>query len=193
MSKNRIQLLAEVAIFATLAMVLDIFTEPMQLGPWISFSFKMIPIFIVAFRRGVGAGMSAGFLWGLLKVVTGEAASGILSPLQGFLEYFIAFTVIGLAGLAKPWVDKARAQKASGQILAYSLIGVLVGTTARYIIHFIAGFVFWGQYAPEGQSAVLYSLSVNGLSWFGETLACVLVIWLAQPMMTFFLNTGRKA
>ncbi|WP_303974171.1 energy-coupled thiamine transporter ThiT [Streptococcus merionis] len=191
MKRTRIQMLTEIAIFATLAMILDVFTEPMQIGPWISFSFKMVPIFVVAYRWGVGSGMAAGFLWGILQVVTGEAAGGILSLFQGFLEYFVAFTLIGLAGIVKPLIDSSRQQKKTSQILAYSLLGVVIGTTARYIIHFIAGFVFWGQYAPKGQNAVFYSFSVNGLSWLGETLACILVIWLAQPLINFFLTDKR--
>lgn len=192
MNRSRIQLLTEIALFATLAMVLDVFTEPMKLGPWISFSFKMLPIFIVAFRQGTGAGITAGLLWGTLQVVTGEASSGILSLFQGFLEYFVAFALIGLAGVMKPAIDKARQQKATPKVLIHSLIGVIIGSTARYIIHFFAGFIFWGQYAPEGQSAVFYSFTVNGLSWLGETLACVLVIWLAQPLMAVFLDSKKR-
>ncbi|MBM9832411.1 energy-coupled thiamine transporter ThiT, partial [Enterococcus faecalis] len=143
MNRSRIQMLTEIAIFATLAMVLDVFTEPMKLGPWISFSFKMLPIFIVAFRWGTGSGMAAGFLWGILQVVTGEAAGGILTLFQGFLEYFVAFALIGLAGFVKPAIDRARQNKQTGRLLLQTLIGVVIGTIARYAIHFIAGVVFW--------------------------------------------------
>ncbi|MDQ0223537.1 energy-coupled thiamine transporter ThiT [Streptococcus moroccensis] len=188
MNRSRIQLLTEIAIFATLAMILDVFTEPMKLGPWISFSFKMLPIFLVSFRWGTKAGMSAGFLWGILQVVTGEAAGGILTLFQGFLEYFVAFALIGLAGVMKPAIDRARQRKETGKVLLNTLTGVVIGTIARYAIHFIAGFIFWGQYAPEGQSAVYYSFVVNGSSALGEGLACILVIWLAQPLLSVFLD-----
>ena len=38
----------EVALFATIAYILDLVTQPMSLGPWISLSFKMVPIFLLS-------------------------------------------------------------------------------------------------------------------------------------------------
>ena len=38
--------------------------------PWISLSFKMVPIFLLSFRWGLKAGAMGGLIWGLLQVVT---------------------------------------------------------------------------------------------------------------------------
>ncbi|MBM7636680.1 energy-coupled thiamine transporter ThiT [Streptococcus saliviloxodontae] len=189
MKKTNIRLLAEVSLFATLAYILDVFTQPMQIGPWISYSFKMVPIFIVTFRWGTKAGMLSGFLWGLLQIITGQAASGFLNLFQGFLEYFVAFSLIGFAGFVKPAIDSARQAHQRIKLLIFSMLGVLIGTLSRYIIHFIAGIIFWGSYAPKGQSAVYYSFYINGSSWLGETIACVIVIWVLSPFMYRLLDT----
>ncbi|MGT2906659.1 energy-coupled thiamine transporter ThiT [Streptococcus dentiloxodontae] len=189
MSRTDIRQLIEIALLATVAYLLDVFTQPLSFG-WISYSFKMVPILILSYRWGTKAGLLGGFIWGLLQVVTGQASGGWLNFTQGFLEYFVAFTLIGLAGLVKPQVDKARKNKSTVKLLSFALLGTLLGTTSRYIIHFIAGVIFWGSYAPAGQSAIYYSFTVNGLSWLGETIACVLVIWLLQPFLYKFLETN---
>ena len=60
MSKTNIRPMIEVALFATIAYILDLVTQPMSLGPWISLSFKMVPIFLLSFRWGVKAGAMGG-------------------------------------------------------------------------------------------------------------------------------------
>ena len=72
MSKTSIRPMIEVALFATIAYILDLVTQPMSLGPWISLSFKMVPIFLLSFRWGSKAGAMGGLIWGLLQVVTGS-------------------------------------------------------------------------------------------------------------------------
>ncbi|WP_019786259.1 energy-coupled thiamine transporter ThiT, partial [Streptococcus sobrinus] len=67
------------------------------------------------------------------------------------------------------------------------VVGVLIGSLARYCIHFIAGILFWGNYAPKGQSALLYSAIINGSSFLGETLACIVALLLLFPFIKKFL------
>src|SRR5699024_5882849 len=43
------------------------------------------------------ASFASGFIWGILQIVLGDA--WILTPLQAFIEYFIAFAFFGFAGL----------------------------------------------------------------------------------------------
>lgn len=63
MSKTSIRPMIDIALLATIAYILDLVTQPISLGPWISLSFKMVPIFLLSFR------------WGL-KPVLWEALSG---------------------------------------------------------------------------------------------------------------------
>jgi probable proton-coupled thiamine transporter yuaJ len=191
MSKTTVRPMIEVALLATIAYILDLVTQPMSLGPWISLSFKMVPIFLLSFRWGVKAGAMGGFIWGLLQVVTGEAAGGWLTPIQGFLEYFVAFSLIGLSGTVKPSLDKAIRDKKRVQTLTYITAGVVLGGLARYLIHYIAGVIFWGSYAPAGQSAYIYSLVVNSSSFLGETIASLIVFFILQEFLGRLLITEQ--
>ncbi|MBZ2158870.1 energy-coupled thiamine transporter ThiT [Streptococcus australis] len=191
MSKTTVRPMIEVALLATIAYILDLVTQPMSLGPWISLSFKMVPIFLLSFRWGVKAGAMGGFIWGLLQVVTGEAAGGWLTPIQGFLEYFVAFSLIGLSGTVKPALDKAIRDKKRVQTLTYITAGVVLGGLARYLIHYIAGVIFWGSYAPAGQSAYIYSLVVNSSSFLGETIASLIVFFILQEFLGRLLITEQ--
>ena len=191
MSKTNIRPMIEVALFATIAYILDLVTQPMSLGPWISLSFKMVPIFLLSFRWGLKAGAMGGLIWGLLQGVTGQAAGGGLTLPQGVLEYFVAFSLIGISGVVKPALDKAIKQGNKVKSLMVITEGILLGSFARYLIHFIAGVIFWGSYAPKGQSPYLYSLIVNSSSFLGETLASLIVFFALQRFLGRLLNTEK--
>ncbi|RWR13948.1 energy-coupled thiamine transporter ThiT [Siminovitchia fortis] len=173
--KMSLRALMEVSIFAAFAMMLDMIPS-VQITPAIKFSVSMVPIFIVSLRWGIKAGFASGFLWGLLQIVTGDAAGQILTPLQGLIEYFIAFSFIGAAGLLAPAIKNVLKSEGKVMLVLLLLSAVLIGGAARYIWHFIAGIIFWGQYAPPGQSAFLYSLIANGTSCIASSLACFIVI-----------------
>ena len=113
-------------------------------------------------RLGLVPGFYTSFLWGMLHILIGTAY--ILTPLQGFIEYFIAFGFTGLAGLFTPKVQQAISNQNQKMLLWNVFIGTVVGTVGRYFWHTIAGYYFWGSYAPEGWSAWLYSITLNGAS-----------------------------
>ncbi|MFD2043900.1 energy-coupled thiamine transporter ThiT [Ornithinibacillus salinisoli] len=168
--------LVEVAIFTALAFLLDII-------PFLSFkvwpnggsvSFAMIPVFIVAFRWGIKGGLLSGLLWGLLQLTIEPS---IIHPLQGFIEYGFAFTVLGLAGIfAKP-VQKSMKDGVIVKRLMYIMFGVLIGTFLRFLAHFYAGIVFWDHYAPEGQEVWIYSLVYNGSYMLPSFILCTIVVF----------------
>ncbi|RYG73982.1 energy-coupled thiamine transporter ThiT [Lentibacillus lipolyticus] len=162
MRSNRTLFLIEVAIFAAMALLLDIIPF-LKFAIWPqggSVSFAMIPIFIVAFRWGLKGGLASGFLFGALQV----AMSGpiIFTVLQGFLDYIVAFTVIGAAGMFAGPVQKAVYNKRAAKTFYYITLGTFVGSALRFLAHFTAGIVFFGHYAPEGQPVWLYSLLYSG-------------------------------
>ena len=113
-------------------------------------------------RRGLIPGFFASFLWGVLHTLIGTAY--ILTPLQGFIEYFIAFGFTGLAGLYTQKVQQAIADQNQKALVWQVTLGTIVGTVGRYFWHTIAGYYFWGSYAPEGWSAWFYSIVMNGVS-----------------------------
>ena len=179
MKNLKLVAMIESAFFAAFAFILDLLPS-IQLSPWISISFAMVPIFIVAFRWGVKVGLLSGFLWGLLQVVLGDAY--YLAPIQFLIEYFLAFAFVGFAGLFYKTIQTHFQSGEKKKALLWVVIATLVGSVARYFWHFVAGVVFWGEYAPEGTSPVIYSLIVNGGTMIGAFILCsaVLVLLLAK-------------
>lgn len=86
MNRERTVILLEIAMMAAFAMVLD-FIDSQIKGIFfgLSLSFSMVPVLLLSFRRGVKAGMTAGFLWGLLQIAVGDAAGSIVHPYKAFL------------------------------------------------------------------------------------------------------------
>ena len=160
MKNTKFRVGIEGTIFAALAIVLSFI--PTKIGPSITISLGTIPMVLFVLRRGTKAGAMAGFLWGILHFLVGTAY--ILSPLQGFIEYVIAYTFIGAGGLFTSLLQKAIKQKENTKIIRYVLLGSVFGIFARFFWHFVAGYFFWGQYAPKGVGALLYSFATNGLS-----------------------------
>lgn len=150
----------EGTIIAALATVLSF--VPFKIGPSFSVTVGAPVIVLYCLRRGLVPGLIASFLWGILHIFVGNAS--ILTPLQGFIEYFIAFGFTGFAGLwAKPVQESVekRDWKRSSILIG---VATVVGTIARYFWHTIAGYYFWGQYAPEGMSPWIYSILLNSAS-----------------------------
>ncbi|MEC5425152.1 energy-coupled thiamine transporter ThiT [Virgibacillus sp. C22-A2] len=189
MKSKRTLFLIEVAIFTALALLLDIL--PLSFKIWAqggSISFAMIPIFIIAFRWGIKGGLLAGFLWGVLQVATGTAY--ILHPLQGFIDYAIAFTVLGFAGIFAKQIQQAVKEKSTKVYLTYIALGVLLGSVLRFIAHYFAGIVFFGS-AIEGQPVWLYSLVYNGSYMLPSFILCtVLVFFLFHKQPKTLLNAS---
>lgn len=172
MKKMRLVAMIEASFFAAFALILDLLPS-IKLGPWISISVAMVPMFILAFRWGFKITFVAGFIWGLLQVAVGDAY--ILTALQFLIEYFIAFAFIGFAGL---FFEKIQSHLQKGDTkleLVWAVVAIFVGSAARYFWHFLAGIIFWGEYAPKGMSPAIYSLIVNGGSMLGSAILCSIV------------------
>lgn len=186
--RNKLLLMIEIAIFTALALVLDIIPFLNFKVGWAnggSISLAMIPIFIVAFRWGLVGGSLSGLLFGILKILFGAT---ILHLFQGFMDYALAFTVLGVAGIFSTKVKNAFKQNNSLKAFIYITIGVFLGTGLRFLAHFYGGIVFFGEYAPEGQPAWLYSLVYNGGYMFPSFLICAIGIYLlfqAHPRTLF--------
>ena len=142
------KLLAEVAVMVALSGALylvKIFTLPQ--GGSITLA-SMVPVFLLALRRGPKWGIVAGVIFGLVALVE-DASTGvevIIYPTQVILDYPLAFGLLGLAGFFKK----------------YPAFGIAVGVTARFCSHFLSGILFFASYAPAGMSPAEYSAIYNG-------------------------------
>lgn len=177
-SHLHIRALCEGAIMVALAFVLS-FVKLMELPNGGSLTPAMFPILLFALRWGLGKGLMSGFLFGLLQLIfDGAYAWGWQSML---LDYLLAFTPLGLAGLFKG--------KAWG-----IFPGTVLGCVARFVIHYISGVTIYRIYEPTTvpgigtfDNASLYSLAYNG-SYMLPNLLLTLVIagLLYVPMKKFF-------
>ena len=171
--KNDLIVLTEGALITALAMVLSFVPHSTGVSS-VEFVYGLIPMSIYALRRGLKPGLMAGLAWGILDLVLrGFSSGGFLNPLQGFVEYPLAFGVVGLIGLGSVRVKTAikDGKNALGLIIFYSAIGFL----AKYFLHFIAGGIYWGTYAPKGMNPWIYSLVINGGSFIANMIMLVVL------------------
>ncbi|MCR5756943.1 MAG: energy-coupled thiamine transporter ThiT [Selenomonas sp.] len=117
----------------------------------------MLPLILIAYRFGMGTGVLAGFVYGMINIVQDPF---ILHPVQVLFDYPLPFMAMGLAGLC-------RDNLYLGSALAFG---------GRFLCHFISGVVFFGSYAPEGMSPVWYSLIFNGSFLLTEFVICCIVL-----------------
>ena len=132
---------------------------------------SMVPILIIAFMYGPEIGMLTGFLFGIIYLIISPY---ILHPIQVLFDYPLPFMAVGLAGFFK---NK-------------KLIGATFGMLVRFVFHFISGVLFFGEFAPEGWSPMLYSLVVNGPA-VGGNLLVILIILSLLPLSTILYNASN--
>lgn len=154
--RKRLQLVLEVAILGAISFVLDqIGIRAPQGG---SITLSMLPIIVMAFRWGIVGGMLTGFVSGVLQLVMGGY---VLNALQATLDYFVAYTLVGLAAVTLSWLLSSKAKGNKKSMVAAIVVGTIIGGFLRYMIHFIGGMVFFAQFAGD-QPVWLYSLVYNG-------------------------------
>ncbi|SFA80330.1 MULTISPECIES: energy-coupled thiamine transporter ThiT [unclassified Bacillus (in: firmicutes)] len=162
-SQSKTLFLVEIAVFTALAYLLDLVSAFVFSRIWPqggSVSIAMVPVFLMAFRWGIKGGVLTGLLLGLLQFILGFAS--IYTPVQGVLDYLIAFSVLGFAGLFAGQVKSGLMENKRTKWITGLILGTVVGSVLRFLCHFISGIVFFGSYAPKGQPVALYSLIYNG-------------------------------
>ena len=102
---------------------------PMPMGGSLTFC-SMLPIAMYAWAFGPAYGFTAAFAYSLLQVIQG---AWIVHPVQFILDYFVAFTCLGLSSLFPQCLP----------------LGVGVAGLARYACSVLSGVVFYAEYAAE--------------------------------------------
>lgn len=159
----------------------------------------MLPVILVAYLYGTRWGLLTGFVYSLIQMLLGHSTvAGLFLPVEEggmqvwaallicFIDYILAYTVLGLGGLF-------RKKMTSGKAL---LLGCLVALGARYLCHIISGAIFYGAWAEwfftlegiydwigravldtfhGGSLALLYSVVYNGCYMIPEMIITPLV------------------
>src|SRR4030042_3770098 len=100
-SAQKVRILAEATVFIALTIVLkDVLPPIYRLPQGGSVTIAgLVPLLWFALRRGLKYGVFAGFMYGLIHAVLPGAY--IIHPVQGLLDYPLAFAALGLAGAFK--------------------------------------------------------------------------------------------
>lgn len=171
---SRTQTLVYGALSITLAFVLSYFKLfSLPFGGTVTL-LSMLPIFAYAAYFGPVYGFTAAFAFSLLEVVQGAY---IVHPVQFILDYFVAFTCLGLASFFPKNLP----------------LGAAIGGLGRLIASTISGAVFFGSYAADyGFTNVwAYSLVYNFFSIGVDTILCVVVASL-PPVQRLFKRVFVK-
>ena len=174
----RVRALTEGAMLIAAAQVLS-YLKLYTLPNGGSLTPAMFPILLFALRWGLGRGLLAGFVFGLLQLIfDGAYAWGWQSML---LDYLLAFTPLGLAGVfrGKPWGI---------------FPGTVLGCSARFLVHYISGVTIYRITMPTEvpgfgvfDSAELYSLVYNGVYMLPNALVAIAIAAvLYVPMKKYF-------
>ena len=181
MNKKRLIMMMEIAIFASIGLVLDqlSFKIVPQGG---SISLVMLPIVMIAFRWGITAGLTTGLLIGILQMMFGAT---ILHWFQAILDYIVAFSVVGLAAIFKQPIQKALSEQAYNKLWWQVLFATLLGGMLRFAAHLFAGVIFFKEYAGD-QNVWIYSIIYNStymLPAIVLTSVAALLLFKASPKL----------
>lgn len=147
-SSLRVRMLVEGAMMIAIATILSfIKVAEMPYGGSVT-AGSMVPILIYAYRWGGTQGILAGVVYGIIQFIIGPYAA---HPISILLDYPVAFGLLGIMGYVAHKTEDVKK----------IFVGVAIAIAGRFIAHFISGVVFFGMYAPEGMSPVLYSAGYN--------------------------------
>lgn len=137
------KIFAEIIVFAALSAVLYII-RPFSLPYGGSITLgSMVPVLWLSMRRGVYVGFVAGAIFGVLALLIDVMLlpySPIANPLQIFLEYPLAFGVLGLAGVFHK------------KNVGFAIAGVAISVFVKFLIHYLVGAFIWVyvyEFPPE--------------------------------------------
>ena len=141
--------------------------------------FSLVPMLLIAFRHGTKWGIAASFVYSVINLILGLKNLAYIPTPEGiiaciFLDYLVAFTLIGTAGLFK---NMRIVKNDNLNFILNTTIGTLVATGLRFVCHVVSGAVIWysltklwypddpthivNQYGPWLYS-VIYNLTFTG-------------------------------
>ncbi|MFO7969655.1 MAG: energy-coupled thiamine transporter ThiT [Bacillota bacterium] len=209
--KKDVKVYAEVAILVSVAVVFDVVFGFLSEGifPWGgSISPAMFPIFLIAYRRGVKAGLFSGFIFAIIQImITGMISSGVIATIPEsnyigpnwlklifvyFLDYIIPFTLLGLAGIFKNALTNIKPL----------IMGMALASFIRYISHGISGVLIFGSYTEwfndefsMNVSPFVYSFIIYNLSYMlASFIFCTIigVIMFKRDLLTINLEEYKN-
>jgi len=132
-------------------------------------AFSMVPIVLCAYFFGVRRGLMTGMVVGLIGLIFNPY---VIHPVQLVLDYPLAFGALAFGGIF--------ASQKNGLVKGY-----VFGVICRYICAVLSGVIFFGAYAPEGFSAIGWSLWYNLTYLAAEGIISVILLSIPQVKNLF--------
>ncbi len=184
MKITKTQALVESAILIAIATMLSLIKiVDLPYGGSVTIA-SMLPIIIIAYRHGVGTGLTAGLVYGILQQLLGLNTLSYVSTWQSvlaviLLDYIIAFLVLGLGGVFR----KTFSTQAPALVLGGLLVCLL-----RYTCHVISGATVWAGLSIPDADALIYSFAYNATYMLPETIVLLLAAYYVGSTLDFRSN-----
>lgn len=148
---NKTSTLVECAIMIALGTILSLIKlYEMPWGGSITVA-SMLPLVIIGYRHGIKWGIFSSVVFSILQMLLGGSTiTAAFLPGEGqmvwylalimvILDYFLAYSLVGLSGL---FTNRDKPSRSLA-------LGAFVGTFARFVMHFISGWILWGAWAAS--------------------------------------------
>ena len=184
--ENRNETLKKLVLSAVMIAIgtvlsLDVFKldAPWMTGGGITFC-SMLPLVMVSYIYGCRWGAFTAFVYSLIQLIQGVgnvqcATSVPMAIAIILLDYIIAYTVIGFAGMFKNVIKN--------QTVAV-VAGIWVTFFARFVCHFITGWMIWDALSPNSMNLLspVYSIYYNGSYMLPEAIITSVVAAILMKM-----------
>lgn len=202
--------LTESAMLLAVAIILELlsktFIPEMTFGGQLTI-VSMLPVVLISYRHGVKWGFVASFTYALIEMVIGAGtisaaflpnSDSFMGPnalLMVFLDYILAYTLLGLGGIFRNRIKDA------GLSL---MCGSLVALGARFLSHILSGYILYASWAEwfftqDGFPAwgaqlvasldpttlgIVYSVVYNGMYMVPEMIfTAIAAVLIARPQI----------
>ncbi len=180
-TEDKVLVIIETSLLTSLALVFDWvanFTQIRLFPNGGSISISMLPVFVIAYRRGLIPGLISGLLLGTLQTILGVAY--FLVPLQFLLDYSLAYCLVGVAGVFYKWIQSENKKLQYIGIVS----GALLGGFLRFFSHVLAGVVYWARYIDDAVDFSqkitwddwLFSISYNASYMVPSIIICIVIL-----------------
>ena len=143
---------------------------------------SLLPLMIYSYMFGTKKGVFAGLVYGVLQAVQDP---WIIHPAQFLLDYPVAFSGIGVAGMF------AHTKKLEKLPQIQFALGAVVGSVLRFAAHILSGVFAFSAYAiDKGMNTWIYSLAYN--SFVFADIAIAIAVGVIVFSSKAFMKQVRK-
>ena len=148
---------------------------------------SMLPLMLFAVAYGTTPGLLAGLAYGLLQYLQG---GWWLNIWQFIFDYILAFTVLGLAGIAHDKKEKMMYLSIPFAALFRAVCAILAGLmwAEDSIAHGDALMIGSTTYS----SSLLYSMIYNGVYIIPDALICLLIAFIVGKQILKIMKSGTQ-